>query len=262
MVSVLAADAKKFETPRGPAVEASRILANSLVQVEKPQGDATERIRLFSAAIAEAIDRLEPYSPVKDRLDAIIKKPERLSLDENLARMKRTVVEVLADLNFEPVAEAELPRGFPTYTPVGTIEVKQYPVYRMAAGPGFWTLFSHIQRNGIAMTTPVEMTYQRDDSGRLEEQRMAFLYGDVNIGKVGGIGQVSVIDNEQQTVIALGMRGRRSEEAILEAESRLRHWIEVSRKFKGHGPVRVMGYNSPFISAENQYWEVQIPIDK
>ncbi len=28
---------------------------------------------------------------------------------------------------FQPIKEAEMPKGFPAYTPVGEIEVKKYP---------------------------------------------------------------------------------------------------------------------------------------
>ena len=61
--------------------------------------------------------------------------------------------------------EAPLPDGFPTYTPVGEIEVKRYPAYRKAettGGVAFWTLFQHIKTAGISMTAPVEMTYEKD----------------------------------------------------------------------------------------------------
>ena len=47
---------------------------------------------------------------------------------------------------FQPIKEAEMPKGFPGYTPVGQIEVKQYPAYRKASTSGlaeFWTLFQH-----------------------------------------------------------------------------------------------------------------------
>ena len=38
---------------------------------------------------------------------------------------------------FKPIKEAEMPKGFPGYTPVGKIEVKQYPAYRKASGEQF-----------------------------------------------------------------------------------------------------------------------------
>ena len=49
---------------------------------------------------------------------------------------------------FHPIKEAEMPKGFPDYTPVGQIEIKHYPAYRKATASGmaeFWTLFQHIK---------------------------------------------------------------------------------------------------------------------
>ena len=82
---------------------------------------------------------------------------------------------------FKPVVEAPMPEGFPAYTPVGEIEVKNYPAYRKAETSGrtaFWTLFQHIQNAGVSMTAPVEMTYRNDGPPVGREQAMAFLYGD------------------------------------------------------------------------------------
>ena len=56
---------------------------------------------------------------------------------------------------FQPIKEAEMPKGFPTYTPVGKIEIKKYPAYRKASASGpaeFWTLFQHIKQNNVTMT--------------------------------------------------------------------------------------------------------------
>ena len=68
------------------------------------------------------------------------------------------------------INEANLPRGFPTPGPVGTVTVKNYPAYRAAVvrednGQGeqaqqnsmFSVLFKHIKKNDIPMTAPVEM---------------------------------------------------------------------------------------------------------
>jgi hypothetical protein len=80
---------------------------------------------------------------------------------------------------FQPIKEAEMPVGFPDYTPVGQIEVKQYPTYRTAAASGaaaFWTLFRHIQENKVKMTAPVEMDYGDPRDEKSQRHSMAFLY--------------------------------------------------------------------------------------
>ena len=71
------------------------------------------------------------------------------------------------DADFKPIKEAELPKGFPTYTPVGTIEVKQYPAARLVQAKsggdsGFWRLFMHIKSHDVAMTAPVQMEYHNE----------------------------------------------------------------------------------------------------
>ena len=166
--------------------------------------------------------------------------------------------------NFKPVIEAPLPEGFPSYTPVGEIEVKHYPAYRKAETSGkvaFWTLFQHITTAGISMTAPVEMTFQADGPPVGREQSMAFLYGDKNIGSAGRKGNVDVVDVPAATVVCIGVRGVRSDEVLVQAERELRNWLDENRsRFKQSGPVRVMGYNSPFVARDRQFFEVQIPI--
>lgn len=172
--------------------------------------------------------------------------------------------ETSGDAAFKPIVEAPLPDGFPTYTPVGEIEVKKYPAHRKAEASGgvaFWTLFQHISSAGIAMTAPVEMTYQADGPPVGREKVMAFLYGDKGIGSPGRKGNVEVVDVPAAMVVSLGMRGARSEAVLVEAEQRLRIWLKQNKtRYEQAGPMRVMGYNSPFVARDRQFFEVQIPI--
>ena len=165
---------------------------------------------------------------------------------------------------FKPIVEASLPEGFPTYTAIGEIEVKHYPAYRKAETSGrvaFWTLFEHIRSAGIAMTAPVEMTYPADGPPLGRERAMAFLYGDKNAGTAGRKGNVEVVDVPAASVVSIGMRGGRSDAVLVEAEQRLRNWLEQNKqRFEQTGAVRVMGYNSPFVARDRQFFEVQIPI--
>lgn len=166
--------------------------------------------------------------------------------------------------NFKPVVEAPLPDGFPTYTPVGQIELKHYPAYRKAetsGGVAFWTLFAHITSAGISMTAPVEMTFQQEGPPVGKERSMAFLYGNQNIGTPGQKGNVEVVDVPAATVVSVGLRGQRSNDVLIQAEQRLRTWLEANKgKYEQSGPVRVMGYNSPFVARDRQFFEVQIPV--
>lgn len=58
------------------------------------------------------------------------------------------------------VSEAPLPEGWPTPGPYDQVTTKTLPAYRAAfakaggRGTSFWTLFLHIQKNNIPMTSP------------------------------------------------------------------------------------------------------------
>jgi len=165
---------------------------------------------------------------------------------------------------FRPTFEADMPVNFPSYTPVGEVRVKQYPAYRKAEadasrGRAFWALFSHIKKNGVAMTAPVEMTYADGKAER--EGTMAFLYGKPDMGQVGIQGKVKVVDVPALVVVSTGVRGARTEAAVAKAQARVDAWIEENRdRYVAAGPMRVMAYNSPFVPRNQNYFEVEIPV--
>ena len=168
------------------------------------------------------------------------------------------------DEEFKPIIEAEMPAGFPPYTPVRDVQIKQYPAYRKvqadaSAGRAFWTLFSHIKQNDIAMTSPVEMTYS--DRERPREGSMAFLYGSPDLGRSGKQESVEVIDVPPKSVVSTGVRGPRTAQSVAEARDRLYAWLEANKAdYYTDGPLRVMAYNSPFVPRNRNYFEVEIPI--
>ncbi len=129
------------------------------------------------------------------------------------------------------------------------------------ADPKVWTLFNHIKRNKIAMTAPVEMTYDSDETSGAPQRSMAFLYGSSNLGEAGTDGSVQVMDVPAQTVISVGVRGSRTTQKVASAQQLLTEWLDVnSTRYQPAGETRVMGYNSPFVPANRKYFEVQIPI--
>jgi hypothetical protein len=168
------------------------------------------------------------------------------------------------------VKEAELPTGFPLPGPVGRIVVKQYPAYRAAVQSAqtpdgrqspngmFNPLFKHITRNDIAMTAPVEMSYQDGDQKPIS---MAFLYGDPSIGKTGADQSVNVVDLPPVTVLSIGVRGDYDEQTFNTGLAALRQWLKDNPdKFQPAGPPRFLGYNSPFVPSFWAFGEVQIPV--
>ena len=165
---------------------------------------------------------------------------------------------------FQPIKEAEMPVGFPTFTPVGQIEIKEYPAYRKASAPGpgkFWTLFQHIKRNNVTMTAPVEMDYGDPLAPEQNERSMSFLYERADQGSPGRHGSVDVLDIPAMTVVSIGCRGARTESAVAAAREKLSDWLDQKKvEFVVEGPMRVLGYNSPFVPRDNSFFEVQIPV--
>lgn len=179
-------------------------------------------------------------------------------------RLRRDLASLASTLAFEPLIEAPLPEGFPAPTPLGEVELKTYPRYRLVQAEmnngqsSFWQLFSHIQRNDIAMTAPVETTYATD--GSLRETRMAFLYESPDMGELGSDGTVEVIEKGGATVVSLGCRGYASQSAVANAAQRLEAWLGTRVDLRAAGPMRVMGYNSPMVPGDRRFFEVQLPV--
>lgn len=173
-----------------------------------------------------------------------------------------------ADDPFEPVREAPLPEGFPEPTPVDEIQIKEYPQYRLARAPmrdaqnqAFWTLFQHITANGIPMTAPVEVTYRRTEDERWAREAVAFLYQFPQQTAEQGDPSVEVVDVPAMTVLSLGVRGEMSPADLKKARAQLDEWLQANReRYQEAGPLRVMGYNSPFVPPADRFFEVEIPI--
>lgn len=165
---------------------------------------------------------------------------------------------------FKPIKEAELPGGFPGYTPVGQIELRDYPAYRKASSSGaaeFWTLFMHIKQNNVKMTAPVEMDFGDPSAESPKKLRMSFLYERPDQGRAGTMGSVEVSDVPSMKVVSIGCRGPQTSTAIDEARQKLLKYLEENRdQLAVAGPMRVMGYNSPFVPRDRNFFEVQIPV--
>ena len=194
----------------------------------------------------------------------------------NVDKLHLGVSRVIESLTFRPWMEAEVPEGFPEFTPVHHIEVKTLPEYRMARAAmvatqqsgensAFWKLFGHIKRNNIAMTTPVQMDY----TGSTETAKvasMAFLYGSLRIGTSGSAAVengVEIVDIPEQEVVCIGVRGQMKGNAIEAAHQALLKWLAShNSEFRASGPLRRMGYNSPFVPSDRAFFEVQIPVQR
>ena len=142
------------------------------------------------------------------------------------------------------------------------IEVKRYPAYRKAVGPSFWPLFQHIQKQGIPMTAPVEMT---SSTGVRGDGEMAFLYQTTQVGALGPIDGVAVEDTPETLVASLGVRGRMNKQLAEQAKQSLEAWLASQDQYRRVGEetnsFRMFGYNSPMVPNREKYWEAQLLIE-
>ena len=230
--------------------------------------DPKQRLDLLKAASEKVIASCNDNLMARDIL---VKATKDISKIEDIAKqadiLRTGLLEVLVILTFKPRVEAPVPAGFPAPSPVGVVEIKKLPVYRMAkvansgmGGNNFFTLFNHIKKNNIEMTAPVEMT-MTEKNGKYTESSMAFLYQETTLGKVGPQGNVAVLDTTECTVVSVGMRGSPSSENIESARRWLLEKIKnAPEAYEIAGELKVMGYNSPFMPEKLRYYEVQLPL--
>lgn len=248
--------------------QAADVLQDALRAAVDGELSASARHDLLRSACSEAIEILPSESNASGRLAAALRDLETSDTQaaDKEPAFRATIKEVADLLAFQPLIEAELPRGFPPPTPIGEVELKQYPAYRMAQtdavrGNAFWTLFRHIKENKIAMTAPVQMDYGAESGTASFQRSMAFLYGSPELGDLAADGAVRVVDVSPMTVISTGVRGERDPGKLASAKQRLLGWLDAnSDRYQALGPIRVMGYNSPFVPANRRYFEVQIPV--
>jgi hypothetical protein len=169
---------------------------------------------------------------------------------------------------------ADLPKGFPTPTPLGVIEIKQYPPYRSATvrlegvlagatSAAFNPLFAHISSNGIAMTSPVEARYPTLELTKPQmvgQAEVSFLYGSQEIDPGQTAQGVVVEDHPAMMVLSLGLAGEYSWERFQEGVQQLRAWLIAHPNYQLCGSARRFLYDSPFVEANRKRSEVQIPI--
>ncbi len=160
------------------------------------------------------------------------------------------------------LSESALPKGWPTPGPFNQVTRKEYPAYRAAFTPGsspnggFWTLFKHIKRNGIPMTSPVEMTMKDESGSGMKMEQMGFLYQSPEVGKPGADGAaVNVRDVSALSVLGYTWQGPRGDAEIAKARTAIEA-VLAEKKLKAAG-YRLFGYNSPSVPRAKQTYELQ-----
>jgi hypothetical protein len=74
---------------------------------------------------------------------------------------------------------------------------------------------------------------------------------------------VEVVAIEAQTVLSIGAIGDDRPARVEAMRARLEAFVEAHRGiWMAAGPLRTMGYNSPMVSRDRRYFEVQLPVQK
>lgn len=253
----------------GADVEEPRLLAAATLDAAMTQAaaeaDAGRQLTILKTAAITACRQTPANFLIAEMFQKLDQTPGADSR-KLAAQWQKSVAEARDILRFEPLSESPLPEGFPKTTPVGELRVQNYPSYRMAKtemtfieGRAFWTLFNHIKGREIAMTAPVEMTY---DAGQAPKKTsMAFMYRSTQQGTTGKDGSVEIIDIPAQLAVSIGVRGDATKERVSSAKQRLDAWLQANAaQYEAIGPLRVMAYNSPFVADAKKFTEVQIPV--
>lgn len=230
------------------------------------RGEADLPTTVALAALA-GLD-LAPRSAARARLQAALGAALRDGDDARAGgRLRSDLGDLVETLQFRPLVQAELPAGFPGFAAVDELELRQYPAYRMASTAmrggstgAFWPLFRHIEANGIAMTTPVQMDWGATAGGDDRPLRMAFLYGDPATQPRTVADGVDVVVVPAATVLSLGAIGDDRRDRVAAMRDRLFGWLSAHPEWAPAGPVRTMGYNSPMVPRDRRYFEVQLPV--
>ena len=230
--------------------------AATLIQLLTNVSKASDtELAVETKALQSAIREMSPTLPVYDKLSWMVEQT-RLTPEG----VRQSVNETLKMLKFKPRLSADLLEDYPELTPVGFIEVKEYPAIRVAKAKSFFPLFTYIKMNRIDMTSPVNMRYSQDRKGKWEQEEMAFLIPQ-DKGKLGRKGKVEVVDMPKHQVVSLGVNGKAEAKNISAASERLQAWLRASReKFEAAGQLRVLTYNAPGTREKDAYIEVQFPV--
>jgi hypothetical protein len=244
-------------------------LIEASLQRSVQEKDAAEQIADSQRTSNQVLKLCTTNLAVTQVLKEAMSKAADVSDKQQAAKLMQDALrEASATLAFKPLIEAPLPEGFPEPTQVGEIQIKKYPAYRFATtqlagaeSSAFWTLFTHIKKNDIAMTAPVEMTYGEGGTDKLQPKAMAFLYRSPKQGKAVTDEKVEVIDVAPIMALSMGIRGDATKTRLAEAKGHLDTWLkEHAKDFEASGPLRVMGNNSPFVAANRRFTEVEIPV--
>lgn len=149
-------------------------------------------------------------------------------------------------------------------TEVGHVVVRDLPAatalvtrvdgpYFPNANTLFRRLFAYIQRNGIAMTVPVE--------ARMEPGEMLFYVGAADAHKcVTNDPLVQVVVTSPRRVAALAARGGYTQSNFEETADALRKWLAAHPEYRTNGAPYGVYWHGPFRPWFLKRYEVHVPV--
>jgi DNA gyrase inhibitor GyrI len=169
-------------------------------------------------------------------------------------------------------SSAPIPAGFPTPTPNGRIEVKNYPAYRAAtyryrgqlseaANRSFYPLYQHISSNEISMTAPVETRYPADTGATSGEAEVSFLYRDTDTYPKEVADNIRIEDVPPMTVVSLGLQGGYDFDSYQQGLTRLNEWLAEHPSYRAISSPRRFFYDGPYVPDPLKRSEIQIPVE-
>ncbi len=150
-------------------------------------------------------------------------------------------------------------------TKPGIIEIKELPAGRLLETKGngsyfdssnnlFRPLFQYIQKNDIAMTTPVE--------ARVDPGAMYFWVSSAQEEKASSdTANVRVIDVPKRTVVAHGARGSYNSDNFEKTRIALLNWIDKQTNVEAVGEPFAVYWDGPFKPWFLKTFEVQVEIE-
>ena len=171
------------------------------------------------------------------------------------------------------IIEGPLPDGYPKPSEVGKIVEKSYPLSRTFSAEGnraFSRCFVYLVLHRHEMTAPVIMDYKHRDPSKgggsrgemdfVDVKRMHFVLGNPELDQPKKEGFVEVADLPRLRVLSVAFQGQLNDEILRGLEAKLADELKRRPELVADGPPRVLGYNSPMIPKDKNYWEIQIPL--
>ncbi|MCG5059546.1 MAG: heme-binding protein [Limnoraphis sp. WC205] len=199
-----------------------------------------------------------------------------VKLEKLLLPLGIVAIAAIALYAYNSAVAAPLPKGFPSPTEEGKIEVKVYPAYRSATVQytgdlseatfrAFDPLFRHISDNQISMTSPVETRYPAStlEANNTDKNGLAlvsFLYRDTETYPKQIADHIEIEDIPAMTVVSLGLRGSYDYSSYQENIKKLQNWLDQHPEYTVVGQPRRFFYDSPFVPEAFKRSEIQIPI--